>query len=49
MQLQLLEDSVEERLERALSDSEKAEGENKEVDPEDSKASSWLSTFDLAN
>ncbi|XP_038984199.1 transcription initiation factor TFIID subunit 5 isoform X3 [Phoenix dactylifera] len=33
----LLEDSVEERLERALSDSEKAEGENKEVDPEDSK------------
>ncbi|XP_010906861.1 transcription initiation factor TFIID subunit 5 isoform X2 [Elaeis guineensis] len=33
----LLEDSVEERLERPVSDSEKPEGENKEVDPEDSK------------
>ncbi|ONK70437.1 uncharacterized protein A4U43_C05F33720 [Asparagus officinalis] len=33
----LLEDSVEERLERAFSDSEKAEGENKDVDPEDNK------------
>ncbi|XP_073001690.1 transcription initiation factor TFIID subunit 5 isoform X2 [Typha latifolia] len=33
----LLEDSVEERLERALSDSEKAEVENKEVELEDTK------------
>ncbi|URD75900.1 transcription initiation factor TFIID subunit [Musa troglodytarum] len=34
----LLEDSVEDRLERANSDSEKAEAENKELDPEDNKA-----------
>ncbi|CAL9775121.1 unnamed protein product [Musa acuminata subsp. burmannicoides] len=33
----LLEDSVEDRLERANSDSEKAEAENKELDPEDNK------------
>nr|XP_009411258.1 PREDICTED: transcription initiation factor TFIID subunit 5 isoform X1 [Musa acuminata subsp. malaccensis] len=33
----LLEDSVEDRLERANSDSEKAEAENKELDPEDTK------------
>ncbi|KAJ8461763.1 hypothetical protein OPV22_034689 [Ensete ventricosum] len=33
----LLEDSVEGRLERANSDSEKAEAENKELDPEDNK------------
>ncbi|WOL13509.1 transcription initiation factor TFIID subunit 5 isoform X1 [Canna indica] len=33
----LLEDSVEERLERTNSDSEKADAENKELDPEDSK------------
>lgn len=38
--LQLLEDSVEDRLEKANSDSEKAEAENKELDPEDNKASS---------
>nr|XP_018685033.1 PREDICTED: transcription initiation factor TFIID subunit 5 isoform X2 [Musa acuminata subsp. malaccensis] len=35
----LLEDSVEDRLERANSDSEKAEAENKELDPEDTKRS----------
>ncbi|RWW67443.1 hypothetical protein BHE74_00025113, partial [Ensete ventricosum] len=35
----LLEDSVEGRLERANSDSEKAEAENKELDPEDNKRS----------
>ncbi|XP_039132572.1 transcription initiation factor TFIID subunit 5-like [Dioscorea cayenensis subsp. rotundata] len=33
----LLEDSLEERLERAHSDSEKVEGENKEVDPDENK------------
>ncbi|CAL9063078.1 unnamed protein product [Musa banksii] len=33
----LLEDSVEDRLEKANSDSEKAEAENKELDPEDNK------------
>lgn len=33
----LLEDSVEERLERAFSDSEKAEGENKDADADDNK------------
>ncbi|XP_064974978.1 transcription initiation factor TFIID subunit 5-like isoform X1 [Musa acuminata AAA Group] len=35
----LLEDSVEDRLEKANSDSEKAEAENKELDPEDNKRS----------
>ncbi|XP_039132165.1 transcription initiation factor TFIID subunit 5-like [Dioscorea cayenensis subsp. rotundata] len=33
----LLEDSLEERLEKAHSDSEKVEGENKEVDPDENK------------
>ncbi|KAJ0984292.1 hypothetical protein J5N97_002648 [Dioscorea zingiberensis] len=33
----LLEDSLEERSERTHSDSEKVEGENKEVDPEENK------------
>lgn len=35
----LLEDSIEERMERAFSDSEKTEEENKDVDPEDNKRS----------
>jgi hypothetical protein len=41
--LQLLEDSVEERMEKALSESDKIEAENKDADAEDNKA--WSSCF----
>jgi transcription initiation factor TFIID subunit 5 len=38
--LQLLEDSVEEQMEKALSESDKIEAENKDADAEDNKARS---------
>jgi hypothetical protein len=36
--LQLLEDSVEERMEKALAESDKVEAESKDADTEDNKA-----------
>lgn len=45
--MQLLEDSVEERMEKALSDSDKTEAESKDADAEDNnKARNSLIVWD---